>query len=87
VNCPEVTTFNYNGMAFETCVDSCMADKTLTYHDGTEFFLEGDPSYSSEWVYISHTTEDLTLSIVGYESGNGIVQWLWYETSAFISPL
>jgi len=77
VDCAGSQTFTYHGMTFETCVDECSADKTVTNAAGSTFSFQGDSDYASEWVYISHTTEELHLSTVGYESGDGVVQWLW----------
>lgn len=64
-------------MSFDACVDGCESNMTLTYHDGTKFDLEGSSSYSSEWIYINRTTEQVYLEVVAYETGIGTVSWYW----------
>jgi hypothetical protein len=77
VVCEDSTTFAYHGMNFETCVDRCTAHKELTYRDGTVFNLEGSGEYAEEWVHIDHTTEDLNVTVVSYQAGTGLIEWLW----------
>lgn len=70
-DCPFALTWTYHGMTMRACVDECVADLGLVYHDGTVFELEGSLFLSEEWVYIDVATEEITLNSVSYASGSG----------------
>jgi hypothetical protein len=78
VSCSSAQEFSYLGSNFKVCVDYCSEDLVAgPYFDGTSYTLYGSSSYSNEWLYIDATNYDVTLSVVGYASGQGTVGWLW----------
>jgi hypothetical protein len=78
VACAGSMKFKFRRMSFETCVDRCRLDKTVTYRDGTTHFLDGEISQSSEWIYIDLARENIIVSVVAYGAGEGTIEWMWW---------
>ena len=55
-----LTTYEYEGMTLQFCVDGCDADIVAgPYSDGVSHDVVGAASYASEYVFVDHATEAL----------------------------
>lgn len=68
--------FKYHGMEVRSCTDGCAAPLEMVFKgDGETHTMATSTSYSTEYIFISETTEDLVLSASGYETGEGTVSY------------
>jgi hypothetical protein len=60
---------------------ACDNDYGNTTHNGMNIFFSGDDTTDpvDEWIRIDHVTEPLTLKVVAYVRGEGIVTYSWDE--------
>jgi len=68
--------FKYHNMEIRSCTDGCAAPLDMVFKgDGQTHTMGTTSSYSTEYIFISQTTEELVLKASGYEVGSGVVSF------------
>jgi hypothetical protein len=81
VPCDGVGSFVWRGMQVDFCVDACSVDYSY-FSEGNPIIpayaetrspleVAGDPSYSTEWVAVDETAQEILLSVVSVEK----IEW------------